>query len=366
MSLWGKNDNKLSDGTVSVNHANRTVTGSGTTFGSVGCGATGDIIRFGEPLSGPEGYFGEAVIIGIAGTQSIVIDSTAGLSAQEITDKNYQITQTPKSTVTNSAFNKFSRSISQAGDVKMTTTVVGDVAVGGTSITIAGNATGSNVTAGNIVIITHGDLIPRLQFSEVHSVVSGGSTILLKNGLKSTHNAFKTDGEAYTTAVSVVNVQEAPLRALLDGGSAGAKLTDIKKGDTFTIGTNSIGIGTVTPVFLNGVDTRILTLDGNLTQPIAETPGGATVILKRGAIDGSKLVVRAIEDVSGDETQTLGVSTAGVAAANKTAFETGAGWVGVQTYTDMHGNARVKKEVFVAMSGIQTGNAPIYDGNPYA
>ena len=44
MSLWGNNDNKLSDGTVTVNHANLTVIGSGTTFGSVGCGATGDII----------------------------------------------------------------------------------------------------------------------------------------------------------------------------------------------------------------------------------------------------------------------------------------------------------------------------------
>jgi len=33
-----------------------------------------------------------------------------------------------------------------------------------------------------------------------------------------------------------------------------------------------------------------------------------------------------------------------------------AGWVGVTTYTDNHGNLRVKSEVFVAMSGIQTGN----------
>jgi len=31
-----------------------------------------------------------------------------------------------------------------------------------------------------------------------------------------------------------------------------------------------------------------------------------------------------------------------------------AGWVGVQTYTDMHGNARVKTETLVAMSGITT------------
>lgn len=34
------------------------------------------------------------------------------------------------------------------------------------------------------------------------------------------------------------------------------------------------------------------------------------------------------------------------------------GWVGVQTYRDNHGNLRVKSEVFVAMSGIQTGNEP--------
>lgn len=31
------------------------------------------------------------------------------------------------------------------------------------------------------------------------------------------------------------------------------------------------------------------------------------------------------------------------------------GWVGVTTYTDCHGNARVKTEVLVAMSGITTG-----------
>lgn len=35
-----------------------------------------------------------------------------------------------------------------------------------------------------------------------------------------------------------------------------------------------------------------------------------------------------------------------------------AGWVGVTTYMDMHGNLRVKSEVLVAMSGISTGNIP--------
>mgnify|MGYP006264587601 FL=1 len=36
----------------------------------------------------------------------------------------------------------------------------------------------------------------------------------------------------------------------------------------------------------------------------------------------------------------------------------GAGWVGVQTYVDTHGNLRVKSEVLVAMSGIETGGRP--------
>ena len=46
-----------------------------------------------------------------------------------------------------------------------------------------------------------------------------------------------------------------------------------------------------------------------------------------------------------------------------TAYETGVGWVGVTTYNDNTGTLRVKKEILVAMSGITTGNAPVY-GNP--
>ncbi len=46
-------------------------------------------------------------------------------------------------------------------------------------------------------------------------------------------------------------------------------------------------------------------------------------------------------------------------------YENGVGWVGVTTYNDNEGNLRVKKEILVAMSGITTGNAPVY-GNPPA
>ena len=52
--------------------------------------------------------------------------------------------------------------------------------------------------------------------------------------------------------------------------------------------------------------------------------------------------------------QVYGISTDGVPAAYQ-GF-THQGWVGVTTYTDCDGNARVKTEVLVAMSGITTGS----------
>merc|ERR1711991_1179040 len=53
-----------------------------------------------------------------------------------------------------------------------------------------------------------------------------------------------------------------------------------------------------------------------------------------------------------------GVSADGVSKAAGSAYQVDhAGWVGVTTYIDNHGNLRVKKETFVAMSGITTGNS---------
>ena len=65
-------------------------------------------------------------------------------------------------------------------------------------------------------------------------------------------------------------------------------------------------------------------------------------------------------------TYTAGVSTGGATQAYTTQYETGVGWVGVQTYIDSGSNLRVKKEILVSMSGIATGNAPIWDSNPMA
>lgn len=57
-----------------------------------------------------------------------------------------------------------------------------------------------------------------------------------------------------------------------------------------------------------------------------------------------------------------GISTAGAQSAVNTQYSVShMGWVGIRTYTDMHGNLRVKKETMVAI-GIQTGNVPKFPG----
>ena len=67
---------------------------------------------------------------------------------------------------------------------------------------------------------------------------------------------------------------------------------------------------------------------------------------------------------AGADEYVFGTAEAGVDAAQGTVYETGAGWVGVQTYMGVEGDLRVKKEILVAMSGITTANAPVYPANP--
>ena len=73
------------------------------------------------------------------------------------------------------------------------------------------------------------------------------------------------------------------------------------------------------------------------------------------------------ESASGTEDKVVyGVAAEGVDATTTTKYAVDhGGWVGVTTYVDQHGELRVKKEVLVAMSGITTGNAPVYDSNPF-
>ena len=94
MALWSNNDavpglatarytvaaNAAADGTC-------TVTGTGSSFGLDGCAGIGTVIRFGADARGRtinvgagHTYFGDAVIVAVANSESITIASTVGLS----------------------------------------------------------------------------------------------------------------------------------------------------------------------------------------------------------------------------------------------------------------------------------------------
>jgi len=103
MALWGNNDAKGSGGTVSLDYATLTVTGSGTTFGQVGAAATGDVIRFGTTFGV---NYGDAVIVGIASTTVLSIASTAGLSGDAISGVAFEISESPKFAVLDSHLNQ--------------------------------------------------------------------------------------------------------------------------------------------------------------------------------------------------------------------------------------------------------------------
>jgi hypothetical protein len=103
MSLWGRNDNLGSGGTVSLDYSTLVVTGSGTTFGQAGAAKTGDVIRFGTRGSGGT-YFGDAVVVGIASTTQLSIASTSGLSGAAISGAEFYLSELPKYTVGDYSF----------------------------------------------------------------------------------------------------------------------------------------------------------------------------------------------------------------------------------------------------------------------
>ena len=88
MALWGNNDNRTAQGTVTLDYATGICTGSnqeaygaGTQFGESGSIQVGDVIRFGDRVKGGgKAYFGEAIVVSIASTTSLTIGSTANLS----------------------------------------------------------------------------------------------------------------------------------------------------------------------------------------------------------------------------------------------------------------------------------------------
>jgi hypothetical protein len=98
MALWGTADALFSPGTVSVNYAAKTITGSGTSFTAAGIG-TGTVITIGAGAT-----FGSAVISGITSATLISIATTQYLSGAAISGVGYTLSQRPIYTLEDSNY----------------------------------------------------------------------------------------------------------------------------------------------------------------------------------------------------------------------------------------------------------------------
>ena len=156
-------------------------------------------------------------------------------------------------------------------------------------------------------------------------------------------------------------------------GTASSDFWTVSAGAAFT----ASGIGTGDSVLLSAEssgDTAgsegFVTIEGFITPTLARV--GKMSAVAAGTYDAAYCdqpislkndpgFAESSADGSLGRTQVIaGIDTAGVAAAGLTTTAGGfhAGWVGIMTYVDMHGNLRTKTETFVAASGIQTGNRP--------
>ena len=126
----------------------------------------------------------------------------------------------------------------------------------------------------------------------------------------------------------------------------------IKAGDIITVGT----AGTCGEGIVKSVDsaTQITLINADHIIDGGHTITGQSYEVRQKPIS-------TVGDSNYGANEIFGVDTTeqSVARTAKSIYRPAhAGWVGIQTYTDNHGNQRVKTEVFVAMSGIQTGNNP--------
>jgi len=89
MALWGTADGIFSPGTITVDYAAKTITGTGTSFRAAGV-STGTVISIGVGVT-----FGEAVISGVTSETYVSIASTQFLSGRPISGVAYTMSQKP-------------------------------------------------------------------------------------------------------------------------------------------------------------------------------------------------------------------------------------------------------------------------------
>ena len=228
----------------------------------------------------------------------------------------------------------------------------------------AGTATGTGTTFGQIGAAKTGDIISFGQhgsgtyFGEavIVSIASSlqctiASTEALNGEAIAGVNFTVSEKPVYTLGDATYNIKRdgstslGPIETTGTADAASGVGTDI----VFVTGTSSfLSVGNV---LVNGSDNIPVSAIAATTISLGSTIGTAIS-------SGDELTFKEWE--GGYDAFVYGVASGGVSAAEGTQFETGVGWVGVTTYNDNSGALRVKKEIFVAMSGITTGNPDSY------
>ena len=401
MALWGNNDavtthpsGRVSlaytdSGYTNVNAAGIgstgwVLTGTATSFGNPGYGKTGDVIAIGFPKNtlGVGTYYGEAVIVGIAATNQISIAGTEGLNSVVIGDTTgllrytglgtmYQIRESPQYTHTTAQYSENSATISQDFATYQSIfvgTAASAVGVGTSSIFV--NVEGAGIdpvgTMGpNSFLIVGTDTV----LNDGNNIaISGIGTAIVAAG-SSSGVGFST---IYVDTTQIPHIAPDHIRVRLANNAESGDFIQVTGygGTTISLGSTipyNIGVGSAIEYQqTNGfVDGLILGLDSGVTAAIADGDTFSIQRLHGGyeahvySVDETLLGIATDAAVPGPDQQMF------IPAGAEGSFRTSAGWVGVTTYIDNTGALRVKKEVLVAMSGITTGNYPVYDSTTW-
>ena len=415
MALWGNKDAGIGTmglaSAVSVNYATKTVTGAGTTFGRVGAAGTGDVIIFGDRTGTASTYFGLATIVSIASTTSITIGSTAALSGDPISNISvWKIKQSPTygevdpalsydpilaSSVSDTVYaniNAPSAVASLANDIGCGVSVFpvlksdlnahgvieGDkVKDPGSTSTFRINKVGSAsvsalaaVAADDTVLrfakppgIAVGDFVAG-QPGPIASLGSTTSTVSVASG--STANAIHVANLAQHNLIAgdTVTTTKKPAVAIGTVTTDGSNLIYLVGNGNLSGGTLTVGLAltfssdTIVTLGAGATTTYSASDEILVTGDYISVGGTATGLI---GIGSNYAISRA---TGGYDSYVYGVANVGKDEAAGTQYAVDStGWVGVTTYTDTDGNLRVKKEIFVAMSGIATSG--IGTGIPY-
>ena len=223
--------------------------------------------------------------------------------------------------------------------------------------------TGSGTTFGQVGAAATGDVI---RFGSRTGTYFGDAVIV---GIASTTQlSIASTSNLNGSAISGVqfDISELPKYVILDGSYSQYNIQG-NPSETTTVltsvaATANIGVSTVAIAATTGIRVGDTFASGSVSKVI--TSIGATAVSFGSTIASSLAAGSAvtITKLSGTYKKSVyGVEEAGTELAVSTNYKlTHAGWVGVTTYVDSEGNLRVKTETLVAMSGITTGNTPIY------